>query len=56
MSIDRAAPLSAIGVPSVKVVEVRPDKPICKLETTVRNAQGETCVQGTATTYTMPLR
>lgn len=40
----------------VKVVEVRADKPICKLETTVRNAQGEPCVQGTATTYTMPLR
>ena len=40
----------------VKVVDVRPDKPICKLETTVRNAQGEICVQGTATTYTMPLR
>jgi len=41
---------------TVKVVEVRADKPICKLETTVRNAQGEPCVQGTATTYTMPLR
>jgi acyl dehydratase len=41
---------------TVKVVEVRPDKPICKLETTVRNSQGEPCVQGTATTYTMPLR
>ncbi len=31
------------------------DKPICKLETTVRNAEGEACVLGTATTYTMPL-
>ena len=41
---------------SVKVVDVRPDKPICKLETTIRNAQGEPCVTGTATTYTMPLR
>ena len=41
---------------SVKVIEVRPDKPICKLETIVRNAQGEPCVTGTATTYTMPLR
>ena len=26
------------------------------LETIVRNANGETCVVGTATTYTMPLR
>lgn len=40
---------------SVKVQEIRDDKPICKLETIVRNAAGETCVVGTATTYTMPL-
>src|SRR5215471_11217331 len=40
---------------SVKIEHVRDDKPICKLETIVRNADGETCVVGTATTYTMPL-
>jgi acyl dehydratase len=40
---------------SVKVEEVREDKPICRLETIVRNAEGDTCVVGTATTYTMPL-
>jgi acyl dehydratase len=40
---------------SVKVEHVRDDKPICKLETVVRNASGESCVVGTATTYTMPL-
>ena len=40
---------------SVKVEHVRDDKPICKLETIVRNADGETCVVGIATTYTMPL-
>ena len=40
---------------TVTVVEVRDDKPLCKLETVVRNAAGETCVSGTATTYTMPL-
>jgi acyl dehydratase len=40
---------------SVKVEHVRNDKPICRLETIVRNANGETCVVGTATTYTMPL-
>lgn len=40
---------------SVKVEHVRDDKPICKLETIVRNADKETCVLGTATTYTMPL-
>ncbi len=40
---------------SVKVEHVRDDKPICRLETIVRNADGDTCVVGTATTYTMPL-
>jgi len=40
---------------SVKVEHVRDDKPICRLETIVRNAIGQTCVVGTATTYTMPL-
>src|SRR3954447_20676463 len=40
---------------SVKVEEVREDKPICRLETIVRNSNGDTCVVGTATTYTMPL-
>ena len=41
---------------TVKVEHVREDKPICRLETVVRNAKGETCVIGTATTYTMPLK
>jgi acyl dehydratase len=40
---------------SVKVEHVREDKPICKLETVVRNASGDICIAGTATTYTMPL-
>jgi acyl dehydratase len=40
---------------SVKVEHVRDDKPICKLETVVRNASGEVCVVGSAATYTMPL-
>jgi acyl dehydratase len=39
----------------VTVEHVREDKPICRLETIVRNADGDTCVVGTATTYTMPL-
>jgi len=42
-------------VASVRVEHVRDDKPICRLETIVRNADGDTCVIGTATTYTMPL-
>jgi acyl dehydratase len=40
---------------TVKVLDVRKDKPICKLETIIRNGDGEECVVGSATTYTMPL-
>ncbi len=39
----------------VEVLTVREDKPICTLSTTVRNAAGEDCLTGTATTYTVPL-
>ena len=40
----------------VEITSVRDDKPICTLETTVRNASGEVCLSGTATTYTVPLK
>ena len=40
----------------INIADVRDDKPICKLKTTVRNANGDDCVIGTATTYTMPLK
>lgn len=40
----------------VEVVSVRADKPICKLKVTVVDADGAVCVEGEATTYTMPLK
>ena len=42
-------------VARAEVLEVRDDKPICKLATTIVNAAGEPCLTGTATTYTVPL-
>ncbi|MCU9847967.1 MaoC family dehydratase [Defluviimonas sp. WL0024] len=39
----------------VEVVSVRDDKPICELKVSVLDAGGEVCVEGSATTYTMPL-
>jgi acyl dehydratase len=39
----------------VTVTDVREDKPICTLETTVVNADGEVCIEGTAVTYTVEL-
>ena len=38
----------------VEILTVRDDKPICTLATSVRNAQHETCLTGTAVTYTVP--
>lgn len=40
----------------VEIIEVREDKPICRIETSVRNGDGDICLTGTATTYTMPLK
>ena len=37
----------------VEVTSVRDDKPICTLGTSVRNAQGDLCLTGTAVTYTV---
>ena len=39
----------------VEILTVRDDKPICTLATSVRNADDETCLVGTAVTYTVPL-
>jgi len=39
----------------VEVLSVRDDKPIATLGTTIRNAGGDLCLTGTATTYTVPL-
>ncbi|WP_210211109.1 hypothetical protein [Borborobacter arsenicus] len=52
--------VKAVGVDDeiigrVEVTEVRGDKPIRKLATSVRNAAGEICLTGTATVYTVPL-
>ena len=40
----------------VEVAGVREDKPICTLAVSVTNQKGETCLSGTATTYTAPLK
>lgn len=39
----------------VEIESVRPDKPICKLKVRITDGAGDVCVEGTATTYTMPL-
>jgi acyl dehydratase len=40
---------------SVKVLEVREDKPFCTIETKVHNQKGELCLEGKAVTYTAGL-
>lgn len=39
----------------VEIESVRSDKPICKLKVRVTDSAGDICVEGVATTYTMPL-
>lgn len=39
----------------VEILEVRDDKPICKIKTSVRNQDNEICLEGTAVTYTAAL-
>ena len=51
--------VKAVGVEEaitarVEVLSVREDKPICHLATTIVNAEGEVCLDGTAETYTVP--
>lgn len=53
--------LKAVGVDEtitgrVEIVSVREDKPICQIRTSVLNAAGEICLDGTATTFTVPLK
>ena len=53
--------LKAVGVGEeltarVEIESVRDDKPICKMKTTITDSAGDACVDGTATTYTMPLK
>ncbi|WP_428646302.1 MaoC family dehydratase [Roseibium sp.] len=40
----------------VEIVSRRTDKPICVLNVSVTDGAGDICVEGTATTYTMPLK
>ena len=40
----------------VKITDTRDDKPICRLETTVTDSNGDVCVTGSAVTYTMALK
>ena len=39
----------------VEVLTVRGDKPICTIAVSVRNQNGDECLTGNATTYTVPL-
>lgn len=39
----------------VEITAVRDDKPICDMKVSVVDGAGDVCVEGTATTYTMPL-
>ncbi|PBB92851.1 hypothetical protein CK215_08615 [Mesorhizobium sp. WSM3864] len=53
--------VKAVGVDEaitgrVEVKKLRPDKPICKIETSLRNGQGELCPTGAVAVLTVPLQ
>ncbi len=52
----KAVKVGEIITVTATVKRVRKDKPICRLETVIRDSTGNECVSGTATTYTMPLK
>lgn len=39
----------------VEILEVRDDKPICKIATSITDENGEVCLTGTAVVYTVPI-
>lgn len=52
--------LKAVGVGEtitgrVETTSVRDDKPICQMKVLITDSDGDACVEGTATTYTMAL-
>lgn len=52
--------LKAVGVnetltATVVIESVRDDKPICQLKTTISDSEGDVCVEGSATTFTVAL-
>lgn len=52
--------LKAVGVGEtitgrVEITSVRDDKPICQMKVQITDSEGDLCVEGTATTYTMAL-
>lgn len=52
--------VKAVGIDTditgiVEVTSVRDDKPICQLATSVVDGSGDLCLEGTATTYTVPI-
>lgn len=52
--------LKAVGVDEtitgrIEILTVRDDKPICTMKTIVSDERGEICLEGNATTFTVPL-
>lgn len=56
LSFSKAVYVGDIVTARLEVKSVREDKPICKVEVSVKNQKGETCLSGTATTFTVALK
>ena len=53
---NRAVGIDETITAEVEVTSVREDKPICELTTNIYDAEGNSCLSGTATVYVTPLR
>jgi acyl dehydratase len=56
LNFKKAVGINEVITGTVEVLTVRSDKPICTLKVTVVDSEGAVCVEGEATTYTMPLQ
>ena len=55
LTFKKAVGISETITGRIEVTDVRDDKPICQLKVSVSDGDGDICVEGVATTYTMPL-
>ena len=56
LSFSKAVYVGDTVTARLEVTSVREDKPICKVAVSVKNQKGETCLSGTATTFTVALK
>ncbi len=55
LDFKKAVGVGEVITGQVEIESLRHDKPICKLKVRITDSVGDVCVEGVATTFTMPL-